>query len=59
MTPGEVGHGLQATFDAACYVVGFIAIVGIAGGQLQLRLGKKWSQLQRDATRARWRRNYR
>ena len=59
MTSAEIGRGLQATFDAACYVVGFLTIVAICGGFLDLRLGKKYRQLQRDLKRARWKTLYR
>lgn len=55
MTPDQVAVGLFDTFDRAVYVVGFLAIVGIAGGFVDLRLAKKWRMLKQ----ARWSKLYR
>ena len=59
MTPAQVAAGLLDTFDKAAWVVGFLAIVAIAGGFLDLRLGKKWRRLEQGLKVSRWRRLYR
>lgn len=59
MSPAEVTRGLLDTFEAACFVVGFLTLVAIAGGFLDLRLRKKWRALDRDLKQSRWRSLYR
>lgn len=59
MTPAEIGRGLLDTFDLACQLVGFLVIVAIPGGFLNLRIGKKWRALDRELKQSRWRQNYR
>lgn len=59
MTPAEVARGMLDTFDVAVYLVGFLTVVGLVGGFLDLRLGKKWRQISRDLRETRWKKLYR
>jgi len=59
ISPVDIGRGFQETSDRFFWIVGFLTTVAVCGGFLRLRFFKNWTRLQRNLTRARWRRNFR
>lgn len=55
MTPAQVARGMLDTFDAAVWVLGFVFLVALLGGFVDLRLSAKWKLLRES----RWRKLYR